>query len=222
MTPGKLARRILGSRFEPVAALYRRVFVDMDKVADTIAAALPHGARCLDVGGGDGSLAKMLLARRPDLRITLIDLNPEVGGFLEPALRERVELRPATTMADVAGEGFRCDAVILADVVHHVPEAARASFVRDLARLCETTGSRVLIIKDLQPGSFRAWLGRMSDHHVTGDREVVFIRHEDLRAAMESALGPGRVASVEASYPDAPNYCLSIRLQVAGGAAAAV
>jgi len=212
MTPGALARRLLGSRFRAVGEVYRRVFVDLNKVADAMAAELPPGARCLDVGGGDGALAEVLLRRRPDLRITLIDLAADVGGFLSPAARERVEIRPATPLSELTAEGRAFDAVILADVMHHVPVDARAGFLGDLRAFCAASGCRLLIVKDVEPGGVRARLSYLSDHFITGDRNVSLIAAATVRARLEATLG-GELLSVETTVPDAPNYCLVARLK---------
>lgn len=214
MTPGQLARRVLGSRFEPVAKVYRDLFVDMDKVADVFAAALPPGARCLDVGSGDGFVADLLLRRRPDIRITLTDIAPAVGGFLQPPLTERVELRPSTSVSDLIGSGGRWDAVIMTDVVHHIPPAARGAVLADLAAVCREAGSRMLLIKDLAPGSPRALLAKWGDHYITGDRGVVQIGPEALKALLVTAFGPA--IGFELEVPDPPNYCLLVRLPALG------
>jgi 16S rRNA G527 N7-methylase RsmG len=97
MTPGNLARRLLGPAFRPVGEAYRRIFVDMDKVADWMADRLPRSARVLDVGGGDGYVANLLLARRADIRVTLIDPSQEIGSFIDAAHLDRWTMSQASS-----------------------------------------------------------------------------------------------------------------------------
>ena len=217
MTPGALVRRMLGPWFTPVGELYRRIFVDLERVVDVLEPQLPQGAHCLDLGGGDGLVSNMLLSRRPDLRMTLIDVAERVGGFIEPRFADRVALRPATPLARLTAEGFRCDVVLMTDVVHHVPLDQRASFFGDLAAFCRSAGAARLLVKDVEPGSLRAGLGVLSDKYVTGDRQVSLLPHARLRAALEHAFGPDGLERFEASFPDHPNYCAVIRLRATAG-----
>jgi 2-polyprenyl-6-hydroxyphenyl methylase/3-demethylubiquinone-9 3-methyltransferase len=212
VTPGAVARKLLGPRFKTVGEFYRAVFVDLHAVAAAMDTQLPPGARCLDVGGGDGALADILLRRRADLRMTMIDLAPEIGGFLGDDVRDRVVVRPATALSRVTEEGGRFDALILADVMHPVPREARPGFLADLRAFCETSGCRLLILKDVEPGGLRARLSYLSDHHVTGDKGVSLIGAGALEAQLRAALG-SQIEAVEHGRPDPPNYCLTVRLR---------
>ena len=212
MTPGVLARRVLGKHFAAVGEVYRGLFVDMERVVDLIEPQLPHGAHCIDVGGGDGLVTNMLLQRRPDLTFTLIDLAPVVGGFIEPRFSARVALRPATAVSQLVAEGVTCDAVMMTDVLHHVPLQARADFFADLAELCDVARCPLVLVKDLEPGGPRALLAVWSDKYVTGDKHVSLLSPEEMRIAFAAAFG-ARMTSFEASFPDHPNYCAVIRLQ---------
>ena len=217
MSPGQFARRILGERFEVVGKFYRGLFVDMNKVVEVFCHELPSGAHCLDVGGGDGLVAALILRRRPDVRITLIDIAPAVGGFIEQEFAHRVHLRPRTAVADLIDTGELFDAVIMADVIHHVPPAARAGFFADLAKLCRSAKCRFLLIKDVQPGSVRARLAVLSDHYVTGDKGVELATRSDLEKALSEAFGRERIEAFDFSLPDPPNFCLITRLRAADG-----
>jgi len=213
VTPGALARRVLGRRFNVVGEFYRGLFVDMQCVVDAIEPLLPPGAHCLDIGAGDGLVTNMLLERREDLRFTLIDVAPSIGGFIRPEFAARVTLRPATGLGELIAEGFRCDAMLMTDVLHHIPLQQRGEFFQDLAALSQAADCPLIVVKDLEPGGPRAMLAVLSDKYVTGDLHVSLISRDRLRAIVTTAFGPERLQAFETSVPDHPNYCAVIRLR---------
>ncbi|HWO60933.1 MAG TPA: class I SAM-dependent methyltransferase, partial [Umezawaea sp.] len=94
-----------------VASLHRR-FAQTSRrqaLAAAVAQLLPAGARTLDLGCGDGTLAELVLQARPDVRIVGVDPLARSCGL--PFAR-----------CDGARLPFRAgafDAVLLLDVVHH-------------------------------------------------------------------------------------------------------
>jgi 2-polyprenyl-6-hydroxyphenyl methylase/3-demethylubiquinone-9 3-methyltransferase len=201
MPPGQIARRLLGPVFPVFGEAYRRAFVDIDKVADWMAARLPPGARVIDVGGGDGFVMNAVLARRADIHVTMTDLAPKIGGVIAPAYRPRVELRPATSVETVDGA---FDVLTLSDVVHHVPVSARPAFFAALAATALRTGCRSVLVKDIQPGGLRAKLAELGDHYITGDRQV--------RQLPPEAIALPGFERAELAMPDFPNYCVAFKL----------
>src|SRR5687768_9608190 len=132
MKPGPLIRRMLPAGLETLAAkAYRSIFVDLDKVAQHLAGALPANADVLDIGGGDGELLNRLFALRSDVRVTMVDIAPSVGRFLLPRFHERVRLLPGTTIqAHLQALGAAMyDAAMVVDVMHHIPQAQREAFL---------------------------------------------------------------------------------------------
>ena len=200
MPPGQIARRVLGPAFPIFGAAYRRVFLDIAKVADWMAERAPPDARILDVGGGDGYVIDAVLARRPDIRVTMSDLSPSIGGVISPAHRSRVELRPATSVDEIDGA---YDAITLSDVAHHVPVDERPAFFAALAAAARRTGCSMVLVKDIQPQGFRAKLAELADHWITGDWHV-------RQLAPEAIELPG-FERAELAMPDFPNYCLMLR-----------
>jgi 2-polyprenyl-6-hydroxyphenyl methylase/3-demethylubiquinone-9 3-methyltransferase len=199
--PGKIARKVLGRYFEPFGNLYRRVFVDLDKIVAYLDQNIPEHAKVLDVGGGDGAVIDRLLDRRPDLEIAMCDLAPQIGEFLSARNRAKVRLFPATDFIDVEGE---FDVVTISDVMHHVPVAERARFFEALADACKSWKCRRVIVKDIEPEGLRAALSVLADRYVTGDRHVVlFSRADFARTAVPHFHKARRTSAV----PDAPNYC---------------
>lgn len=128
---------------------------DVDTVAETL-------AEILDVGTGTAQIPIDLLMRRPELRLTAIDLAP---NMLELGRRNvaaagltshiRLECVDAKTLPYPAGSFL---AVISNSIVHHIPhprqvleEACRVLaeggllFVRDLARPASDDAVRTLV-----------------------------------------------------------------------------
>ncbi|MFN2427166.1 MAG: cyclopropane-fatty-acyl-phospholipid synthase family protein [Candidatus Binatia bacterium] len=208
LTPGEMVRRGLGDGlFARVVEFYRAVFVDLDEVAACLPM-LAEGSELLDVGGGDGALLERILRRQPGLRASLVDLHASVGLSLTGDRRERVCLLPSTRVRECASRGIPPpDAVLVADVLHHVPPAQRASFLREIR---EFTGGRppLLVVKEVAPVGWRARLGLLSDRYVTGDRHVVLLTAGEVKklvAEVFPELVPRETALMER---DSPNYCI--------------
>jgi 2-polyprenyl-3-methyl-5-hydroxy-6-metoxy-1,4-benzoquinol methylase len=199
--PGKIARRVLGRYFEPVGNLYRRFFVDLDKVVAYLDQNIPANTKVLDIGGGDGAVIDRLLNRRPDLKITMCDLAPDIGKFLSARNRAKIRLFPATDFIKVKGE---FEVVTVCDVVHHVPVAERAAFFESLAQACKSWKCRRVIVKDIEPEGVRAFLSLLADRYVTGDSHVVLFSRADFAMTAVPHFEKARRAS---AVPDAPNYC---------------
>lgn len=199
-SPGQIARRVLGPLFEPIGKVYRRVFVDLGKIVDFLDRHLPHGARVLDIGGGDGAVIDRLLDRRPDLKITMCDVAPEIGAFLTDDNRARVRILPATEFIDIAGP---FDFVTICDVIHHVPVEGRDSFFGSLAESCERWRCRNVIFKDVEPGTIRGTLSLLADRYITGDMHVVLFSRSDFTKMAQRHFPHARK---ESAVPDWPNY----------------
>lgn len=201
ITPGGLARKVLGRHFKPVGDVYRRIFVDLNKVADSLSALIPPGAEILDIGGGDGALVDRLLDRRSDLFVTMCDLAPKIGTFLSAANQPRVQLLPATDFTVIDGT---FDFVTVSDVIHHVPLEDRDSFFGLLADHCRKWQCRNLIVKDIEPGSARASLAKWTDWYISGEKQVIPFSRADFADIAKRHFPEGRHVSM---MPDMPNYC---------------
>jgi hypothetical protein len=208
ITPGTLVRRLLGDRlFSRVVEVYRAVFVDLDEVAACIPE-LPAGAEILDVGGGDGALLERLLRIQPHVRATLVDQSPQVGLSLDERNRERVRLLASRAVSECTAAGVPPpQAIVISDVLHHVPRDQRLDFLREVAAFGRAS-ARFVAIKEVAPEGWRATLGLLSDWYVTGDRHVELIAPEDLVPLVLEAF-PGFVARpTRLLERDAPNYCI--------------
>ena len=208
MSAGQLARRLLGDRWFPVVGrLYRRLFVDLRKVAEGLPK-VPEGGHVLDVGAGDGELVNLLLPLNPGATATLIDVAPAVGGWLRADLRDRVEVMPHTSVGAYAKLARRpVDVVILSDVLHHVPLAERPGLLIDLRDLLAGRAAK-LVVKEVEPGSWRARLYYLADRFITGDRNVHFIRRDEVRKLVQGALPDAACEETDLYRRNRPNYCL--------------
>ena len=147
---------------------------------------------------------------RGDLRVTTLDPGPVVGQWIDERYAARVARLPATSLADYVAAGQPApDAILIADVMHHIPESARAAFLQDIRTLLERAPQLRIIVKDVEPGSWRARLGYWSDRYVTGDPDVSPISRERLVRLLEEALGPLRKQDTNLFAADSPNYAIA-------------
>lgn len=123
-TPLEVLGRVHGA-----AVHGRRVRV----IVGHLAAMIPEGARVLDVGSGDGSVAALLMAQRADLRIEGVD----------------VLLRPGAAIPTRAFDGMTLpcgddeyDVVMMVDVLHHALEQER------LLAECARVARDAVVLKD--------------------------------------------------------------------------
>jgi len=201
MTPGKLARKILGRYTVPVGNVYRRIFVDLEVIAKQFDSEIARNSHILDIGGGDGALMEFLLNRRPDLTVTMCDQAASIGGFLTAENRAKVTLFPATDLSEMSGQ-FDC--VTITDVIHHIPVEQRIGFFSALADGCRRWGCRKLLFKDVEPGSWRSVASLLSDRYITGDLHTVLFSRSEFAAMMDRYFPQ---ATRTSTMPDWPNYC---------------
>ncbi|HVE48996.1 MAG TPA: class I SAM-dependent methyltransferase [Casimicrobiaceae bacterium] len=210
MTPGRLARRLLGNRgSRVVGGAYRALFVDIGKVVEAISRRIPAGAHVLDVGGGDGAIVNLLLAHRADICVTTIDVAPVVGQWIDAAHADRIVRLPHTTLADYLASSRPLPQVLLmTDVMHHVPPGERGALLKTISDVMRAAPSLRIIVKDVEPGYFRARLGYLSDRYITGDREVRLVSRSELIAAMRGIDQGICWSETDLFANDKPNYAL--------------
>ena len=211
MPLGPAVRRLVGARgAHHLGRWYRAIFVDLAKEAAALATVIPHAAHVLDVGGGDGEPLNHLLAVRRDLRVTTLDPGPLVGQWIDGRFDDRVARLPGTTLGEYVAAGKPGpDAVLIADVLHHIPVPARRAFLLSVGVLLERAPRLRVIVKDVEPGSWRARLGYWSDRYVTGDRDVSPISRSSVVRLLEEVLGPLRHEHTNLFETDRPNYAIA-------------
>jgi len=117
---------------------------------------------------------------------------------------------PSTSLADYTASGRpEPDALLIADVLHHIPAAARGEFLACVRALLERAPRLCVVVKDVEPGSWRATLGFWSDRYITGDRGVCPISRAQLISLFAEALGPLRLRESGLFEADRPNYALA-------------
>jgi hypothetical protein len=210
MSVGSAIRRLLGTRLARRAGQwYRAIYVDLDKMALALAEVIPRDAHLLDIGGGDGQPLNHLLAMRPDLLVTTIDPAPVVGQWIEAQYLRQCTRLPGTTLADyLTSTRANPDAILIADVMHHVPDTARDAFVNSVSVLVNRVPSLKIILKDVEPGYWRASLGLWSDRYITGDSYVSLISRDGITRLFERGLGPLHRHDTHLFNIDKPNYAI--------------
>jgi len=211
MALGPTVRHLLGPRLAYIASRrYRAIFVDLDALANAIAPWIPSNAHLLDVGGGDGDALNYLLAQRPDLTVTTLDTAPVVGQYIATHFEAQVIRLPKTTLADYLRRDLPDpNVVLLSDVMHHVRPAERPSLIHCLATLLDRAPNLKIIIKDIEPGTWRASLARWTDYYITGDKNVSPIARNELVALISGQLGPIRCEESDLYRIDSPNYAIA-------------
>jgi hypothetical protein len=193
-----------------VGRWYRAIYVDLAKVAAAVSSAIPRDAHLLDIGGGDGEPLNHLLTLRPDLHITTLDPAPVVGQWVETRFDGHVARLPGRNLAQYLSEGRADpDAILISDVLHHIPVTARARFLDSVRVILERAPQLRIIVKDVEPGHWRALLGYWSDRYITGDADVSPISRERVVRLFQEALGPLRCEDTNLFDTDRPNYALT-------------
>lgn len=207
MSIGSVVRRLAGPFESRICAAYRAFFVNIPRCMTNIAPVIPVDATVIDVGGGDGEFVNELLRLRSDLTVVMIDLRESIGLQLQEAHRARVSLHPSTSLAQYHAKAHaRADALLVSDVLHHVPVMERAQFLAECLDLVKPGG--VLILKDMAPKGLKAKLALWADLYISGDRNVVLLTPERATEMVEAA-GQLRARASLLDPADQPNYAIA-------------
>jgi ubiquinone/menaquinone biosynthesis C-methylase UbiE len=145
-----------------------------------LAALLPEGASVLDVGAGDGLVARAVMQRRPDVEVRGCDV------LLRPNAGIPVEQFDGTHIPH-GDQTF--DAVMLVDVLHHT--TAPSELLHEAARVAR----RAVIIKDhLADARFAALTLRFMDRVGNARFGVALPFHYWRRAEWYQAFAEARLS----------------------------
>lgn len=181
-----VAQAVTVAAYDAAAAGYREQTQDLvapvEESVAAFAAALPAGARVLEVGSGSGRDARALEAQGPSVRRT--DVTP---AFVDALREDGVEADLLDPLTDDLSDPARPDDATPYDAVWAnacLLHVARADLPVVLARLAAVTRPGGLLRVSLKEGDGEGWSTHGS---VTTPRRFVYWREEPLRAAMETA-----------------------------------
>jgi len=187
------------------ADAYRRLFVDLDSLAESVAEIGPYSS-LIEVGCGEGSLLTRLVARLGrDVTALGIDIAADPGrSFVGD--RARVTFCQAT-VAEIAGAGNRFDLVVVSDVLHHVPRADRVALLDSCCELI-APGGTVVVKEWVKRVNLAHAAAYSSDRYISGDTTVDFYSAAELRQAMGDAFGAATKFTEYAVRPHKNNVVL--------------
>ena len=198
MGMGSAVRQRLGGLEGPAIDLYRSIFINLEDFAAS-AASLGPARRILEIGAGDGVCGQRLTEAFPEAEYLGIDIAPGPGGMFRGDA-SRATFRSVST-TDLIAEGPEpFDLVVIVDVIHHVPSAARQQLLEDAAQLTAAGGT--ILVKDWERDAGRLAHGLVytADRYVSGDRTVDFASRRELRAIIDAGL-PGFSPVFEGRIP---------------------
>jgi len=188
MALGAFIRGLFGRHEHRVAEAYRRMFIDLDDLVSEIRLLRPDAGRILEVGCGEGAMTERLVTAFPRAELLAIDITPRLGRLYrgDPA---RATSRQVTVQGVAAERPGTFDLVLLCDVLHHVPPAARPDLLA--AAKASLAPDGVFILKEWAPTrSLVHWMCATSDRVLTGD-DVAYLRPEEAEDLLAPAFGRG-------------------------------
>ena len=190
MPVGPLVRRMFGPYEHGVAELYRRIFIDLDNLAELMLAWAPQAHRILEVGCGEGAMTERIVRNYPAASVTSIDISPKVGRlFRGDAANVTFCQETVESVADREPASF--DLVLLADVMHHVPVDFRKSLMSAINQSL-APGGRLLFKDWVVSASPIHWLCDISDRYLTGD-DVSYLTMSAMDAMVTDTFGSGTI-----------------------------
>jgi spermidine synthase len=206
--PGPLIRRLFGPYEHGVAEVYRRIFVNLDDLANLMCAWVPQAQRILEVGCGEGAMTERLVRSYPGSSITAIDITPRVGRLYRGP-ESTVSFRRETVEEVARRSPSTFDLVVVADVMHHVPLDARKSLMRAIDHAMAPSGS--LIFKDwLVSASPIHWLCEAFERYLTGD-EVSYFTRDGINTLVTGTFGPSSICRTDTVSPWRNNLVILVR-----------
>ena len=118
-----------------------------------------------------------------------------------------MELLPSTSIRDYAQQERAFPTLIaICDVIHHVPRSAQRQFFSDLSVLVGPETQ--LMIKDVRPGTPRAFLAYCADRYISGDKQVGFLHEQAIEELVGGSLPHLRARRTSLIEVDSPNFSI--------------
>jgi ubiquinone/menaquinone biosynthesis C-methylase UbiE len=145
-TTGPVSVGIFAGYDDPASHFSRRLLAVQQLVSDALSARPPGPIEVIDICGGEGRALLPVLPshpRRPDVRATIVDIDPASVRAARDAVRAQgltqVEVREADAGLPVAYAGLeRADIAILSGVLRHLTRADRERLLAFLPQVCAT------------------------------------------------------------------------------------
>lgn len=213
MNLGQICRKTIGiKKFKVIAHYYRNFFFNIDTFIKSLPA-FEDGASILDIGGGDGAIINQLLCFNPSLKVVMLDIAPNIGRFIDSIYESNIIRIGKCSLTQYLHSALynQPDCILLADVLHHVPEQERRSFVTTIISMLKP--GTYLIIKEIEPDGAIAMLSVLADKYISGDKKVALISRQNLINLVESI--DKQVISTETRLfsLDRPNYSVIFKRQ---------
>ena len=129
--PGELFTRPEGT-YDLAPQAVGWILADEANPLHRVAEVIPEGSRVLDVGAGNGLLARVLAETHADLAVDGIEPNPYAAEIARPHYRDFRVGYVQDFAAEIREQAY--DYIVLADVIEHVPDPlALMRELRDVA-----------------------------------------------------------------------------------------
>ncbi|MGB7654494.1 MAG: class I SAM-dependent methyltransferase [Novosphingobium sp.] len=208
MAIGATVRRAFGKHERKVSELWRAIFVDLDAWTAAVREWAPGATRILELGCGEGYSTERLAAAFPEAQIDAVDIADNIGRLYQGP-RDKVQFRQIFAEELAAQQPGSYDLIILADVIHHVPKAARQSLLKAVRTLLAPGG--VLLFKDWARNHTPIYyFGYASDRWLTGDR-IEYLTPGEASEMLRSIFGPASLVSGKRIRPWQNNYAFMVQ-----------
>jgi len=205
--PGPMIRRMFGPHEHAIAEAYRRIFVDLDGLAEIVRNWVPQPRQILEVGCGEGAMTERLVRIFPSAAITAIDISPNAGRLFRGQTANVTFRQEAIEDAAQSSPGS-FDLVLLADVMHHVPHPERRELLENVKRAMNASGK--FVFKDwLISMSPIHWFCGGSDRYLTGDT-VSYFRLDEAESLVEGTFGKHAIRDTSRVPPWRNNFVFLI------------
>lgn len=208
MKLGPAIRGVFGRYERHISAAYRALYLDLNALVGQIQSWEPDATTILEIGCGEGAVTERLMAAYPYAVIKAIDISARVGR-LYSGPTDQVQFVQTTVQEIAAKEGGSFDLIVLSDVLHHVPCAARQEMLEAIRTVLAPEGT--FVFKDWEKGySPIHWLCYASDRWLTGDR-VSYMSREEMREMLMECFGQTALVAETRIRPWRNNIATAIR-----------